>query len=110
MGQADAFILYLPDKPVGRQDPTNPHLLAGIAGIAMAHGIDESFVQSELHFLRGDGAGDRLNQPLHQWCQLQRGWMTEIIPAKQGANDRPYSRFHQTICATFDQPQANRLA
>ena len=42
--QAAAFILNLPDQPVGRQDPTNAKLLGWIFIIAVADGIHQSLM------------------------------------------------------------------
>ena len=71
LGNTSSFILDLPDKPVRRKDLANSHSLVSILGIAMTHSIHESFLQTELNSVRGHGTVHRLNELLHQRCQLQ---------------------------------------
>ena len=50
-GQSGPLVLDLPDPPVGCLDAADPHTLARIAAIAMAHRIDQGLLQTELQTL-----------------------------------------------------------
>ena len=62
--EAATLILNLPDHPVGREDAANTELLGGILSVAMANGIDQGFMQSQLNPLTGENATDWLGQQL----------------------------------------------
>ena len=47
------LILDLPDHPIGSKDAANTELLGGVLSVAMANGIDQSFMQSKLNPLTG---------------------------------------------------------
>jgi len=83
LGNTGSFILNLPNKPVRRQDLANSQSLVAILGIAMTYGINQGFLQTELHSVRGHCTVHRLNELFHQRRQLQGGWMIEVSPAKR---------------------------
>ena len=80
--KATPLILNLPYQPIGREDAANTELLGGILSVAMANGIDQGFMQSQLNPLTGENATDWLGQQLQQRSQLQGRRQGELSPAK----------------------------
>ena len=80
--EAATLILNLPDHPIGREDAANTELLGGVLSVAMAYGIDQSFMQSQLNPLTGENTIDGLGQQLQQRSQLQGRRQGELSPAK----------------------------
>ena len=76
------LILHLPDQPIGREDAANAELLSGVLSVAMANGIDQGFMQSQLNPLTGENTTDWLGQQLQQRSQLQGRRQGELSPAK----------------------------
>ena len=79
--EAATLILNLPDHPIGREDAANTELLGGVLSVAMAYGIDQSFMQSQLNPLTGENTIDWLGQQLQQRSQLQGRRQGELSPA-----------------------------
>ena len=82
MWEAATLILNLPDQPIGSEDAANSELLGGVLGVAMANGIDQSFMQPQLNPLTGENTTDGLGQQLQQRSQLQGRRQGELSPAK----------------------------
>ena len=80
--KAATLILNLPDHPIGCEDAANTKLLGGVLSVAMANGIDQSFMQSQLNPLTGEHTTDGLSQQLQQGSQLQGRRQGELSPAK----------------------------
>jgi hypothetical protein len=95
--QSVAFILDLPDHPVGRENAPDSKTLAGISVIAVAHGIDKRFLEAELKSTGRLTAVDGLKQQLHQRTELNGGGKDEISPAER----RQKSAEHQTRFILF---------
>lgn len=79
---ATAFILNLPDQPVGSEDATHAQTLACITAIAMPDGIHQGFLQTQLKAAGCFFAGHRLQQQLQKRTELKCGGKDEISPAK----------------------------
>ena len=79
---AAAFILNLPNQPVGGQDPPNAKLLGWILSIAMADCIHQGLVQPQLNALSREDTTNRLSEQLQQRGKLQCGRQGELSPAK----------------------------
>ena len=62
--EAATLILNLPDQPIWREDAANTELLGRVIGVAMADGIDQGFMQSQLNPLTGENTTDGLGQQL----------------------------------------------
>ena len=80
--EAATLILNLPNHPIGREDAANAQLLGRVLGVAMANGIDQGFMQSQLNPLTGENAPDWLGQQLQQRSPLQGRRQGELSPAK----------------------------
>ena len=80
--KAAAFILNLPNQPVGCQDPPNTELLGWILSIAMADCIHQGLVQPQLNALSREDTTNRLSEQLQQRGKLQCGRQGELSPAK----------------------------
>ena len=80
--EAATLILNLPNHPVGREDAANTELRGGVLSVAMAYGIDQSFMQPQLYPLTGENTIDWLGQQLQQRSQLQGRRQGELSPAK----------------------------
>ena len=80
--KAATLILNLPDHPIGCEDAANTKLLGGVLSVAMANGIDQGFMQSQLNPLTGEHTTDGLSQQLQQRSQLQGRRQGELSPAK----------------------------
>jgi len=91
-GHPLAFILNLPDQPVGSEDATNPQTLGGVFSVAVTNGIDQRLVQTEFDALTGHQASDRFDQNLHQRCQLKGGRQNEIGPPERGDDRDRFAR------------------
>ena len=80
--EAATLILNLPDHPIGREDAANTELLGRVLSVAMANGIDQGFMQSQLNPLTGEHTTDGLGQQLQQRSELQGRRQGELSPAK----------------------------
>ena len=78
-----SLILHLPDQPARRLDAANPQAFARITAVAMAHGIDQGLLETQMQLSQGALAAHRLQQQLHERSQLQCGGSDEIGPTQR---------------------------
>lgn len=73
-----SFVLHLPDQPEGTLNSAHPQTLRGVSVVAMAHGIDQGFVEAQFQLSLELPAGHGFKEQLHQGIQLEGGWRDEI--------------------------------
>ena len=70
-GQTAAFILDLPNEPVGSENASDAQTLARVTAIAVAHSIHQSFLEAQLQSACCFLAGHRFQQQLQKRTELK---------------------------------------
>jgi hypothetical protein len=76
--KSGSFVLHLPNQPEGTLNSPHPQTFGGVCVVAMAHGIDQGFVEAQFQLRLELPADHRFEQQLHQGSQLEGGWRNEI--------------------------------
>ena len=69
---------HLPDQPEGTLNSAHPQAFGGISVVAMAHAIQQGFMEAQFQFRLELPAGHWFEEQLHQWSQLESGWRNEV--------------------------------
>ena len=76
--KSGSFVLNLPDQPEGTLNPSHPQTFGWVSVVAMAHGIDQGFMEAQFQLRLELPAGHRFEQQLHEGSQLESRWRDEI--------------------------------
>jgi hypothetical protein len=76
--KSGSFVLHLPDQPEGTLNSAHPQTFGGVSVVAMAHGIDQGFMEAQFQLRLELPAGNRFKKQLHQGSQLKGGWRDEV--------------------------------